>query len=259
MLYNDSTHDPRTPGGKNRRGPVLKKSYALILAILSFLSCSRKPGLLRETVFIDHPAIEIRDERCALFRTRLLDVSLQPIEAEDWEKLLAYEPFAGEKNQAQRVPRLLFIQMTAYNSGNRPWPLKDLSLAIVHGGTEKSPLTAQKVSEACASPAYSSFNFANLFAPRRLLTEKYCMKEIDYESDLIEYRLEFINPGERVLVIYAFEWLPVEVREFSLRATLKEGEVKKSIDFGVRRLEYRAKGTRFTKPEKPRQEQILED
>lgn len=250
---------PARPGGLNTRGPVPKKSRALILATLSFLSCSRKPGLLRETVFIDHPAIEMRDERCALIRAQLLDVSLQPIEAEDWEKLLEYEPFAGEKNETQRVPRLLFFQMTALNSGNRPWLLKNLSLAIVHGGTEKSPLSAQKASELYTSPAYSSINFTNLFAPRRLITEKYCIEEIDYERDLIEYRLEFINPGERVLLIYAFEWLPVEVREFSLRATLKEGEVKKSIDFGVRRLEYRAKGTRFTKPEKPRQEHILED
>ena len=64
------------------------------------------------------------------------------------------------------------------------------------------------------------------------------MRSIDYGNDVIDYRLQFINPGERIIQIVAFDWIPVEYRDLRMLIEFKSHSVheKKVIDFNLRDL-----------------------
>lgn len=221
---------------------------------LLIVSCTRKFGIQRETLFTERSSVEIRDKKCATARAGDITVSLQIIAPGDWEKLFAYEPFSSEKKANPRLPAAPFYHLVIANTGDRLFPLDGISLSLRYGATEKKAITAAEAEKVYVSPAFSIINFRQLLSPKRLITEKTCIDDIGYENDLIDYRLDFINPGEKVLLIASFGWIPVEAREYTVRIDCREGEVKKSIDFELRRFEYRTRGGRFRKPDSSRQE-----
>jgi hypothetical protein len=226
---------------------------SLFLALL-IVSCSKKFGMQRETLFTDRASVEIRDKKCATARAGDITVSLQIIAPGDWEKLFVYELFSSEKKANPRLPAAPFYHLVIANTGDRPLPLDGISLSLRYGGTEMKAIKAEEAEKAYASPAFSIFNFKQILSPKRLLTDRTCIDDIGYGNDLIDYRLDFINPGERVLLIASFGWIPVEAREYTVRIDSRDGESKKSIDFELRRFEYRTRGGRFRKPDASRQE-----
>ncbi len=233
-----------------------KKLPILLLLLCTTFSCSRKFGIQRQTVFRDRTPGVSKNENCAMIRGAVFEASLEPISAEQWEKIFAYELYSGERKTTPRLPAFPFYHLVIANTGNTPLALEDLSITLRHGSTEIKTLTPGDAGKLFTSPAFSIFNFTGILTSKRLLAEKFCIKEIDYALELLDYRLGFLNPGERLLLIISFGWIPVEVRQYTIRIGLKNSDPKKSIDFELSRFEYRTKGNVFKKSAGPEQENL---
>ena len=103
----------------------------------------------------------------------------------------------------------------------------------------------------CKSHAYALFNFKSILSPKRLMGHEYCIKGIDYEKDIINYDIDFIGPGDRVMSIAGLEWVPVQIRAVKLKIVFSgiEGNAfKKEFTFNYKKYEYRTKGKDFRRP-----------
>ncbi|HON79621.1 MAG TPA: hypothetical protein PK544_14095 [Spirochaetota bacterium] len=107
--------------------------------------------------------------------------------------------------------------------------------------------------ERCKSFSYSVFNFDSLVHPKRFSGKSLCDSNIDYDTAVVDYDFNFIVPGDTIMRIVAFDWVPVQYRTLRLGVNVESAgshEQKKRIDFDFHRNEYRAKGSHFRKPEK---------
>jgi hypothetical protein len=132
-----------------------------------------------------------------------------------------------------------------YNADSEPVTVKKITVRC--GDKEMAALSIASVREKCKSPSYAPYDFEKLLKNRRLLREEFCLKQIDFDRDSVEYGFHFINPGERVSRIIAFDWIPVECRNFVLSVEVVSSKFKKVIDFDFHRFEYRKKGEVFRK------------
>ncbi|HDP80598.1 MAG TPA: hypothetical protein ENN21_07135 [Spirochaetes bacterium] len=223
---------------------------AAVLALALACGCSKKYGILHEIRAAESSEVEIKDGACGLIRTRFLEVSVEPIPVYRWKQLLAYPRFNrpdGGRHE-QRIPKLFFFQMVLHNVSDAPVPLGEVAPVLVYDGAELAPLSPERIKKDHGSPAYDILDFDGISGTHRLIAEKNCVREIDYRHDLIEYRLNFINPGDRLLKIVAFPWMPVEKRNFTVRVGFPGGDTRKTVGFGFHRSEYRARGGHFTRP-----------
>jgi hypothetical protein len=224
--------------------------YTAIACIL-FAGCARTLGIQRGLEPEQRLVLEVKKGGCALIRTRLCDVAAEPIDYLKWRKLLDQSVFTGGRRvQADaRIPKFLFFHLVVSNVG--PVPLVIDSVTLHYGTVEKSPISLDEALKRSKSPAYRAFHFKNILTDKRLMGDEYCLKKINYERDVIDYRLGFVNPGDRVIRIAAFEWVPVQYRDLRLAvhiSPLGEGDEKKVIDFNFKRFEYRTRGRYYRRP-----------
>lgn len=227
-----------------------------LLLLMSATDCTRKYGIQRGFHARENPGTEVHNNRCILIRSRAMEVTVDPIYEDEWKGILEYTPYTTRSSSAGdfRVPKAHFFQVVFFNAYDRPVPLKDLSIMLLLGDREIKPLPAEEMKKTCTSPAYGTFNFSTILGFRRVLSERGC-GEIRFDRDLIDYRLNFINPGDRLLKIVAFPWIPVEKRTFTIRISFRTDESAKTMDFSYSRFEYRTRGKHFINPDKQIKEQ----
>jgi len=211
--------------------------------------CSRKPGILHEIKPRQNPYTQMmgKNKNCARIRTRMADVAIEPLDNRSWKKLLDHEIFRGKEGNIQfRYPRLYFFKLIIHNNTSRPVNLDRVLLKA--GDEEFHSLSTSDVKKKCASPAYSVFNFKAMLSQYRVLTDKVCMDKIDLSREIIFTRYQFIPPGDSILRLVAFPWIPVQYREFVVSVELRNAADKKIVDFTMDRLEYRTRGSHFRSP-----------
>lgn len=89
--------------------------------------------------------------------------------------------------------------------------------------------------------------------PKRYSGDSFCNKKTVYDDAVIDYDFDFIIPGDKILQIVAFDWVPVQFRTLRLSVKVEPAgnpEQEKRIDFDFQRNEYRAKGDHFREPKK---------
>lgn len=229
------------------RGPAL---LALALAIIfGSAACGRKFGMVRAI----HPAerldVELNKKYgCALIRHRDFDVAVQEIGLLEWEHLLKHEIFLKKKGNAEaRIPRLNFFHVLITNAGQVPMKMEEI--LIRYGDREARAMSTADVLDRCKSPAYTAINMKSLLGMKRYLGEKWCINEIDYTSQAIDYLPEFILPGDCIILVSAFDWIPVQYRDLKLVLKVKHAgqDRQKTVDFDFKRLEFRTRGVHFTR------------
>ncbi len=227
---------------------------ALILASLvawGGTACGRKYGMGRAVRPEAKAEVEILSKHgCALMRFRDFDIAVQEIGTEDWKKILEFETFRSKKNVSQtRLPRLLFFHVVVANVGKKPVSLGDIMLMF--GETVKKPLSVAEAEERCKSPVYAAIDYKRLLGVRRYLGEAWCFREINYEHEVIDYHFTAIAPGDSIIRIVAFDWVPVQEREMQLLSMIKvENGEEKAARFHFKRLEFRTKGKYFVNTHK---------
>ncbi len=215
--------------------------------ILTSVNCTPRFGIDRGTIPTERIDVDIRKGGCALIHGRYFDVSAEAIDEERWANLVRSASFARQRDSKAepRTPRIPFFNIVVYNADSEPVAVKKIT--VRYGDKEMAALSIESVREKCKSPSYKLYDFDKLLKNRRLLRDEVCLKQIDFDRDSLEYRFDFINPGERVSRIIAFDWLPVEYRNFVLSVEIVSSKFKKVIDFDFHRFEYRKKGEVFRK------------
>lgn len=97
------------------------------------------------------------------------------------------------------------------------------------------------------------FDFDSIVHTKRYLGDSFCGEKAEYDNSVVDYDFDYIVPGDKILRIVAFDWVPVQFRTVRLGISIgPEGgtEQKKRIDFDFRRNEYRKKGNHFREPKK---------
>ncbi len=208
--------------------------------------CSQKPGILHLINPEPAPHVEIVKDQCARIRTRMADVTVEPTGNSQWKMLLKHKRFTRKDAHPEyRYPKLFFFKLVITNNTEKPVTLDTVTIASAHNTLNS--LTIKEVKKQCTSPAYSIYNFNALLSPYRLLTDAVCLDTIDLTRDIISTKFEFLPPGDTTMQMVAFPWIPVENRTFTLSVTMKSGNEKKVVDFKMRRIEYRTRGSYFRK------------
>ncbi|MDY6969066.1 MAG: hypothetical protein SVR08_10500 [Spirochaetota bacterium] len=227
------------------------KRFACIILIISFsiIACKTKYGIEREIKPLNKYEADIINIRCSTMSSANFDAVSEPINNSHWEDLLDIKMFQknGGKISRRRIPKMTFFHIGIFNKGNKYIVLDKIKLH--YDNKAWSPLSIKEVKKRCKSPMFSLFNFKRILSSRRLLSNNMCLKEIDYELNTIDYKFKYIVPGDRIIKIYAFEWIPIEIRTFILTIVIKSQNMKKRIDFNFKRYEYRTRGKYFLKPE----------
>ena len=229
----------------------MRKPACVLLALLVSAGCARRHGMVRGLEPEQSLVIEAREGRCAVLRSRICDVAIEQIDPPKWRKLLGYRMLAGRGSPAEtRIPKFAFFHIVVSNMGSLPLGID--SITLHYGSVEKKPIAVEDAVKRSRSPAYRAFDFKKVLAARRLMGDRYCLKKINYERDVIDYRLDFIIPGDRLIRIVAFEWVPVQFRRLrvAVRVSQLGSAEKKVIDFNFRRFEYRTRGAYYRKPGK---------
>jgi len=229
------------------RIPAYIITAGLLLTLVPFTSgCSQKPGILHTINPEPAPHVEIIKDQCARIRTRMADVTVEPTGNSHWEILLKHKRFTRKNAHPEyRYPKLFFFKLVITNNTEKPITLDNVTITTAHHTL--NTMKINEVKKQCMSPAYSIYNFNALLSPYRLLTDAVCLKKIDLTRDIISTKFEFIPPGDTIMQMVAFPWIPVENRTFTLSVTMKSGDEKKVVDFKMRRIEYRTRGSHFRK------------
>ncbi len=236
---------------KNKLSSIFR---IIIMALISSLmicswGCSKKYGMARSTQPVERFDIEIGKGRaCALVRQRDFDIAASKLSEADWAKLLSMNQYQKKHGSDEiRLPGLNFFHIVLSNVGKSSLSIS--SVALRYGQKEAHELQKEEILRRCASPVYASIDLKKVVENKRYIGDKWCFLEMEYEKDVIGYSLPSIAPGETLIRIAVFDWIPVQHRMFSLVVTVKNeatGE-EKTIDFPFERKEYRTKGKFFTR------------
>jgi hypothetical protein len=223
---------------------------ACVLMTLTVLTtgCSQRPGIVHKINPEPAGHVEIVKDHCARIRTRMADVTVEPVNNSTWKILLKQNRFITKDASSEyRYPGLHFFKLIITNNTGKPVTLKGIQVNTA--GKTFNSLQTSEVMKQCDSKAYSIFNFQSLLSPYRLLTDKICLKNIDTSHDILYTKIDFIPPGDTIMQIVAFQWIPVQYRNFTLSIDIRRDDEKKVVDFKMKRIEYRTRGSHFR--EKP--------
>ncbi|MDR3237803.1 MAG: hypothetical protein LBT84_04790 [Spirochaetia bacterium] len=213
----------------------MRRLYTLIFAGL-LLSCSHGGVEYRETPL---PGMRVDVVRgTAVIRNVYAELSLRQIPPSELKKILKSLP---AKKGSFRLPRLLFFMVSAKNTGD--FPLFLTGGKAVYKNENHAAVKTDEFREKFTSPMYNAFDFDKLTSARRLLPYGY--NKPDFPEDSIDYRLDFILPGETVVTIMAFDYPPPEVRRYALEFTVKTRGMPGTFGFDIARFEYRTEGGDF--------------
>ncbi|MDY6934183.1 MAG: hypothetical protein SVZ03_08165 [Spirochaetota bacterium] len=231
-----------------------------ITIFLPTLACKTKPGILREIRPVDRLDTQIEEEKCVVVMGEFYKIAVEYIDMSYWTNLMKNDIFSskGEGISNMRKPKLMFFHIVFSNTGIGILEVEGIKLR--YGEIEMKDLSIEDVQKRCKSPVFKVLDLDKLFSNRRYLNQSNSLKEIDYIKDVIDYKFEFILPQDRILKVVAFDWIPVEYRQFKLIIRLKSFNIEKEIDFDFKRHEYRRKGNHFREPLKDEEEEsIYED
>ncbi|MCX7678760.1 MAG: DHH family phosphoesterase [Spirochaetes bacterium] len=239
---------------KNKIGTLFRMLVLVIgftVSAFGMIGCEKKFGIMRYTSFNDTGYLELsKSKDCALLRNSTFDVAVTEINELSWEKLLSLAEYKSKSDYAMfRIPRLHFFLIVVFNVGKEP--ISITWVTINHEKGQMRELTKDEIYSRCSSPVYRLIDMKRFLSNKRYLGEKWCFSEMDIEKDIIGYDYNIIFPGETIMRIAVFDWIPVQYRKFSLivgiknEITLEENKVA----FPMMRKEYRMRGKFFVKDE----------
>lgn len=221
-------------------------SIILILALFSF-SCSGKYGIIRSTEAVERVDVERKAKGCSVIRSIYCDLYAELLDSEKWNYLFRNQYFTASSREYEnyRFTNYPVLHYVVKNTGKEP--VKIEKIVVEYGKKKFKFLPFKRFQSLHKSSAYKVFEFEKLFGKRRLMGDKYCLKEIDYNKDSIPFEFDFIPPSDTVLKFIAFPWIPVEPRRFKVFFHIEYAGRKKVLNFDFQRFEYRNQGEDFRK------------
>ena len=213
-------------------------------------SCSHNYGLNRFSQAVERYDVEVNEKGFALIRSLFCDVYIEQVRYDRWEKLLKIPVFTVPESDTKnyRIPQLLFFHVIVKNTSDEPISIEDAK--IKYNNQLLAMMSAEDIKKKYKSPLYSYIDFKRLLSPYRLLGDNYSIEEINYEKDIVESRLTFVPPSDKIIKIFVFDWVPVEIRDFKLIFIVDQSGKKGAVEFDVKKYEYRTEGKHFREAKK---------
>ena len=211
--------------------------FMLMIIFITQLCCASKSGL-KEKFIPDSQFISINKDG-SFYVYSECNIYVKPVTPDDWKKLLSFKPFTKEANQFHfRFPSLHFFMVIIENREREPVQIKNVELKFNNGSN--SLISANDMKLRYKSINYQKINYNELFAYRKLVQtdEITSFSNIDFNKT-VRLDLAFIPSFDKVFMIMAFDWVPVQNRDLTVAFTLKSPKFEKVIDFKLKRIEYR--------------------
>ncbi|HQO39382.1 MAG TPA: hypothetical protein PK986_02830, partial [Spirochaetota bacterium] len=80
-------------------------------------------------------------------------------------------------------------------------------------------------------------NLCELWKTRRMLSGNVILQEVDFDNETIEYRMDYVVPGDSIVFFRTFKWIRTDIPA-KFRIGIKYREIEKVIDFDLSRFEY---------------------
>ena len=211
-----------------------RKSGSLIItaALLLFLSCSGgdKVMIYRAAERAD---VDILRSRVGLIRTVYCDIYIEYVDNQSWKYLKEFNAFKGNGWGNPVDPCFHFIIV---NTWNKPFVIDKVESSY------KGEIIPAEDYSFIKDKSYREnrygVNISTLLKNRRIYSDKIVVKDIDFESETTEYRLNFIAPGDRVSFFRFFQRIPAG-KSSKIRVGIKYFDIKKVIDFDIGHFEYK--------------------
>ncbi|HQO02819.1 MAG TPA: hypothetical protein PLI62_11145 [Spirochaetota bacterium] len=112
------------------RGVVLFVGVSLLG---SLFSCGRKSVVNRSITPVSGSAVEVKNDGCAVIRSRFVDVAAEYVDEKMWEQFLKQRVFIKQRSKEDadiRYPRLQFFQLVVSNVSDRAVRISEIELAF---------------------------------------------------------------------------------------------------------------------------------
>lgn len=219
------------------RSSIFKLVLFLIPAAAFFSSCiSPRVGIDRTVVPAERYDIEKQEDGTSVMHSFSVDASIKAVTPEDWAVISSSQAYQPDRGSLAGPPSCFLFYYVIKNRSKMT--LRDISFEIQWNGKSVPALSQEEFRKRFFGNTGGFFS-PDIFRFRRLLSNTFVLKDIDFERDSIGYPFEFILPDDTVAGLAAFNELPPEARDFQVRLLFSDGGVKKSVAFDMRRTENR--------------------
>ncbi len=205
---------------------------AIILLTIQFISCSGGEKVLIYRA-AERSDVDIVGGRAGLIRTLYCDLYVEYVDRESWNYLKSFKSFKGNGWGFPVDPCFHFIIV---NTWNKPFVIEKLEVLYKDESITSEDFSFIKDSSYLENRY--SVSLSSLLKKRRIFSERDLLKDIDFESDTAEYKLNFIAPGDKISFFGFFKSIP-SGKLSKIRVAIKYLDVKKVIDFDIGRFEYK--------------------
>jgi hypothetical protein len=217
---------------------VVKFQPCAAFLFLFLASCmSSQIPIIRETVPVNRPEVDLQRDQTAIIRTPHCDISLRYLNTDDWSVFGRFNTFSSRRGRGAVKPPYEIFFFTIHSSTDKI--LRNIRFSVRAGTFSAPALARADLLAQCASSRYRAMNIEELFVMRRLIIPEYRMDEIDFDNDTIGYPFDFITMLDSVSLCVAVPTPPVEARRYFVSVEYTAGSEKKVVDFEIERREHR--------------------
>ncbi len=180
--------------------------------------------------------VEIISGKGGLIKSLYFDVLFEHVQKSDWEYLASFKSLKGGGTGYPLEP---CFHIMIINTWNRPFEVKKIELICDAVSAEPEYF------DFSGDPGFPSERYAidlsALWKKRRVLTHHELVADMDFKSGTVEYKLDFIAPGDKISSFYLFNSVPAGCKNIKLAVTIKYLDMEKVIDFDITSVIYSRK------------------
>jgi len=211
----------------------IKKFFIIMLTLSPLVfSCSSDSKGVWIYRAMERGDVDIVGGRAGLIRTVYCDIYIENLSREQRSSVYDSDVYRGRGKGFPLEPCFQFIVSNTWSR-----PLKIDKISIRYDSVDRTPEFYSYIKDRDYPEKRFAVDLNSMQKYRRLLTDDELIDEIDYDSETVEYRSDFIAPGDKILF---YRFFPVVPHSKGVRVyiTIKYFEMKKIIDFDITRFEY---------------------
>jgi len=176
--------------------------------------------------------VEIVSNRAGLIRTVYCDIYIEHLDRALRSRITESDIYRGRGKDFPGEPCFQFIILNTWNK-----PVIVEKIQVRYNNESYDPEFYDYIKDPDYIVKRFNVNLKNMWKCRRLLSDDELIDRIDYDSETIDYRADFIAPGDKVLFFRFFRVIPHR-RDVKISITIKYFDMKKIIDFDIGRFDY---------------------
>lgn len=209
---------------------MVNKWLIILFAAVQALSCS--PGTVRSFGPAGSYVTHAYRGSTGIIRTEFCNITLVSVDGDVWNYISKTGIYKGN---GKGVPAGQCFCIMILNTWNRPLLISRIE--VMSGGEVVTPEKHIFMQGGDYLRNRYAVNLEELWKTRRVLADHVMLQEIDFDNDTLEYRMDYIVPGDSILLFRTFSWIQPDIPA-KFRIGIKYHEMEKVIDFDLARFEY---------------------